>query len=308
MICNNCKIENNNDSNFCKSCGFKLQRVSKCSVCLQDIKLTTLGCGHSACNKCLNIIYTSSKKCPICRKEINKCNICKGFRIINNECIDCKKILNEKLLVCNLCYSDDLNIFTTSDTKIINCNNCKENYIRGIHLPLRDLFFLRIKKKDEISGKFKSICQECYSENLNIDLNNNIIKCNNCKKYNIKILKIDKCRSHLYNVIDKELVNPTIINICSYCNSRDIEYTENEFYKGYDCNNCKNNCIDIKPWIKNKKKSILHRESVNPIIKLICKSCNSDNIYHKNYTTNNIIICNDCGCETEYPDGRAIDI
>lgn len=308
MICNNCKIENNNDSNFCKSCGFKLQRVSKCSVCLQDTKLTTLGCGHSACYECLDIIYTSSSTCPICRKNIQKCSTCNSFRIINNECVDCKKILDEKVLVCELCYSDDLSVFLSQNTKIVNCNNCKENYVRGIKLLLKDLFFLRIKQKEEIEGKFKTICQNCYSDDLNIDLNNNIIKCNNCKKYNIKILKIENYRSHLYKKKNKEQVNPTLINICFHCNSKDIEYTENEFYHGYDCNNCKKKCINIKKIEKTKKIPVLQRKIINPTMKLFCQTCNSYNIYHKDYFTNEIIVCNDCGSETEFPDGKVIDI
>lgn len=48
----------------------------KCSVCLEVASETTLlsstTCGHIFCQGCLQVSLQSSKKCPICRKNIPK--------------------------------------------------------------------------------------------------------------------------------------------------------------------------------------------------------------------------------------------
>ena len=93
MKCNNCGIKNNIQNNYCFSCGIKMEKIKKCDVCYEEKDFLVLGCGHSFCKDCIDIIYFSvNNVCPTCRCQMNKCLDCDSYRVKDRECLDCLEV------------------------------------------------------------------------------------------------------------------------------------------------------------------------------------------------------------------------
>ena len=292
MNCLNCGIKNEN-SNFCNKCGFKLQVIDTCGVCHEKRTLKTLTCGHSFCGDCLFSIYLSNTQhCPQCRKPFNKCYKCFNYRVSNRTCLDCNS--KEKIYACNNC----LYIYSIINSTILEeCVNCKKKNISLIPIDYTDIDKIKIKKKEEINPDLIEVCNNCLSSNIIISLSG-INLCYNCNKINTKIIKIpDNILSKL-PVLDKDLVNPEKLELCSHCFSKDLSIS-NDNIDNY-CNNCNLNTSGIK--ILKKYQSyfkVFNKNVVNPNKIKICKNCFNDKFVIKEVNKRKNILCTICNSNFE---------
>jgi hypothetical protein len=296
MKCNNCGVKNELNNNYCFSCGIKIDKIKKCDVCYEEKEFMVLGCGHSFCKDCINIIYFSiNNVCPTCRCEINKCLDCGSYRVKDMECLDCLELEKKEIHICNYCYSNDLTIHS-SYTKIeYSCNHCSNNKLTPYLIPFFHKDRYPTKSLDEVNKMFLKLCKHCNSHNLKADKYKYF--CLNCKKVSYDYKKIKREDLVNFTLKSREAVNPIKINVCEECNSREVEYIKNQYYEGFNCNNCKKIDVEIKNinLTQYKEKDVIMREQANPKSLICCKKCNSNNIYFKNKKKELGVVCNSCG-------------
>ena len=187
MKCPNCHKKNNTESNFCVRCGTNLSKLQKkkCSICLENKKLETLGCGHQVCLDCLHQSYQIKKECPECRKEIQKCNSCHSYRVIKikngtyEKCLECgisRKIKKNTVMpkyTCLECQSKRLLYNHVSDSW--NCLDCFQNFkIEGDDIKIATNLI-----------STTTICLSCCSNNIEMNIDGDT-RCLHCLQDNVR--------------------------------------------------------------------------------------------------------------------------
>ena len=202
------------------------------------------------CQNCLRYINNSDNFCPACGTKIIKidnCPICLEDKRVeitpcgHKVCLECIPNLkkNNKCHICRktlIGWKDTLipNLSNTLSSMSSNITNYsytpEQNYNSGIVNQIE---------------RTHQICSKCNSRNIvchQIDGK----YCNNCKQYlsNFKIVRESELEN--YPEIDKELVNPTIKNVCPHCLSDNIKITGPQWDIMTSCNNCGRNIKNIR--------------------------------------------------------------
>jgi len=303
MKCENCGIKNSPENNYCGKCGEELNNELLCEVCREIKKCKSLPCGHSFCEECLEMVYSTNKKCPKCRSLFEQCTKCQGFRLFKGRCLDCYGKHSKYLLICKFCnfpYNDSpINDF------LLECINCKRKLITTIPILSDHYDSSKIIHKNEINPDFKLVCCKCLSSNLSVRIDENIVfrDCNNCESKNVNTIEISTKNLFKLEIINKHIVNPTLVKLCKTCFSDKVlkicDSKDPNIKSFYYCNNClKNNseCL-LVPTIHKKYYPLLSKDVVNPTMIKICKKCHCCSFKHidkdKIYCSNCSSLCLD---------------
>lgn len=248
MKCPNCQKINNAESNFCVRCGTNLSSLhkKKCSICLEEKKLETLGCGHQVCSICLNQSYQIKKECPECRKPIQKCYSCHSFRVIKikndryEKCLECQKVRKIKKdsklpkYKCIECQSNRLLYNHISDSW--NCLDCFQNFkIEGDEIKIASNLI-----------STTTICLTCCSNNIEVKPDGES-KCLHCFQDNIRTKIISLEEYSLLTIKNPEEVKPNNTKKCQGCQGEKYfkMMDANGFDFTYYCYTCKKSNVVI---------------------------------------------------------------
>lgn len=248
MKCPNCHKKNNTESNFCVRCGTNLSKLQKkkCSICLENKKLETLGCGHQVCLDCLHQSYQIKKECPECRKDIQKCNSCHSYRVIKikngryEKCLECgvsRKIKKNTVMpkyTCLECQSKRLLYNHVSDSW--NCLDCFQNFkIDGDDIKIATNLI-----------STTTICLSCCSNNIEMNIDGDT-RCLHCLQDNVRTKVISLEEYSLLTIKSPEEVKPTSSKKCQECQGDKYfkMMDANGFDFTYYCYTCKKSNVVI---------------------------------------------------------------
>ena len=292
MKCENCGIKNCPENNYCSQCGLCLNTLKHCEVCREDKKCIPLKCGHSFCKECLDMVYLTNKSCPKCRSPFTRCLKCQGYRMGKTHCLDCYGKHTKYVLLCRFCNFPYID--SQMNDYLLECLNCKKKHINTIPVLKEHYNSSFMLHKCDINPPMRTVCAICLSSNFDIKLTDNNLQkdCNDCHNKNISTIDINISSIFNLKVLDKELVNPTIIKICKLCCSDKLLHIKEDDKQYVMCQNCCHKDAKYFNILKIHKKyyPVLDRNVVNPTILNICKKCYCDSFRHKG----NKIYCSNC--------------
>lgn len=204
--CQNCLRIVNISDNFCSACGTKILKTENCPICLEDKIIEVTPCGHKICLDCISNL-----------KKHNKCHICRASLIgWKDNLIQHQSNTSLGITNFNNNSNQSYNIYNTNSSYAIN------------HIE-----------------RTVKICPKCNSQNIECHQIDGKY-CKNCKQYlsDFKIVRESEIGN--YPEINKEIVNPTIKNVCPYCLSDNIKMTGPQWDLIRICNNCSRDIKTIK--------------------------------------------------------------
>lgn len=242
---------------FCKSCLNSVAEINNnCPKCRKEFKICDL-CGGmrvygNQCLDCENNILLCSKcfhKYPNL-PEYKILNICENCHLSNVKTITTgyheglnintlsKEKVNPTLIpICKKCFSR--NITLDSTTSLHKCHDCVSYILEPLIVPAHNLDLYPVISKEYINPEMVKICEICFSDNPK-NFYSSLIKnkCFDCESP-INGIDIPKKYKKYFKKIDRNLVNPKKIKICSKCFCQDFFIKIVDTHDQLTCKNCK---------------------------------------------------------------------